>query len=110
MHNQWWEVVFAGGFAGVATCGGMLLILAREGWSRRNSASLVSFSAGVLLGVGFLHILPEALKMTAQAPLYILLAFIIFYFLEHHLLIHAGHEEQHHTRLTVDDCHDGCCV
>ncbi len=99
-----------GGIAGGATFAGMMLILARESWSRRNSASLVSFSAGVLLGVGFLHILPEALEMTAQAPLFILLAFILFYFLEHHLLIHAGHEEQHHTHLTVDDCHDGCSV
>jgi ZIP family zinc transporter/zinc and cadmium transporter len=110
MHGQWWDVVFAGGFAGLATCGGMLLVLAREKWSRRHSASLVSFSAGVLLGVGFLHILPEALEMTAQAPFFILLAFILFYFLEHHLLIHAGHEEQHHVRLTGDTCDDGCCV
>ena len=110
MHEQWWEVVFAGGFAGLATCGGMLLVLARENWSRRHSASLVSFSAGVLLGVGFLHILPEALELNAQAPGFILLAFILFYFLEHHLLIHAGHEEQHHAHLAVDDCRDGCCT
>jgi len=110
MHEAWWEVMFAGGIAGLATCGGMLMVLAREGWSRRHSATLVSFSAGVLLGVGFLHILPEAMEMTHQAPLFVLLAFILFYFLEHHLLIHAGHEEQHHVGLAVGDCHDGCCL
>jgi ZIP family zinc transporter/zinc and cadmium transporter len=109
MNEQWRDVLLYGGIAGGATFAGMMMILAREAWSRRHSASLVSFSAGVLLGVGFLHILPEAMEMTEQAPFFILLAFILFYFLEHHLLIHAGHEEQHHARLTVDDCHDGCC-
>lgn len=110
MHHQWWEVLLYGGIAGGATFAGMMLILAREAWSRRYSSSLVSYSAGVLLGVGFLHVLPEALEMNPAAPGYILLAFILFYFLEHHLLIHAGHEEQHHTHLAVDDCRDGCCT
>ena len=109
MSEQWWNVLFAGSFAGAATFAGMYLVLARENWSRRHSAVLVSFSAGVLLGVGFLHILPEAMELTTQAPLFIVLAFVLFYFFEHHLLIHAGHEEQHHVNLNVDDCHDDCC-
>jgi ZIP family zinc transporter/zinc and cadmium transporter len=108
MTQQWWDVLMYGGIAGAATFTGMMLILAREAWSRRYSASLVSYSAGVLLGVGFLHVLPEALELNAHAPAYILVAFLLFYFLEHHLLIHAGHEEQHHTHLTADDCRDGC--
>ena len=108
MLNQWWDVLLFGGIAGGATFAGMMLILAREAWSRRFSSSLVSYSAGVLLGVGFLHVIPEALELNHQAPGYILIAFILFYFLEHHLLIHAGHEEQHHVQLDTD-CHDGCC-
>lgn len=110
MHAEWLSVMLYGGIAGGATFAGMLLILAREAWSRRYSSSLVSYSAGVLLGVGFLHVLPEAMELNAHAPAFILLAFILFYFLEHHLLIHAGHEEQHHAQLTVDDCGDGCCT
>ena len=109
MSEQWWSVLIAGSFAGAATFAGMYLVLAREEWSRRYSAVLVSLSAGVLLGVGFLHILPEAMELTTRTPLFILLAFVLFYFLEHHLLIHAGHEEQHHVNLNVDDCHDDCC-
>ena len=109
MHNQWWDVLLFGGIAGGATFAGMMLVLAREAWSRRYSASLVSYAAGVLLGVGLLHVVPEALELNEHAPTFILLAFILFYFLEHHLLIHAGHEEQHHTHLAVDDCRDGCC-
>jgi len=110
MSEQWWSVLFAGTVAGAATFAGMMLVLSREQWSRRYSAVLVSFSAGVLLAVGILHILPEALEMTGNAPLFIILAFILFYFLEHHLLIHAGHEEQHHINLDVNDCHGDCCT
>ena len=110
MSEQWWQVLFAGSFAGAATFAGMSLVLARETWSRRYSAVLVSFSAGVLLGVGVLHILPEAMELTSSAPLFILLAFVLFYFFEHHLMIHAGHEEQHHINLEVADCHDDCCL
>jgi zinc and cadmium transporter len=109
MSGQWWQVLFAGSFAGAATFVGMSMVLVWENWSRRYSAVLVSFSAGVLLGVGFLHILPESMELTTRAPLFILLAFVLFYFFEHHLLIHAGHEEQHHVNLEVADCHDGCC-
>ena len=109
MSEQWWQVIFAGSFAGTATFVGMSLVLLREDWSRRYSAVLVSFSAGVLLGVGILHVIPEAMELTTKAPLFILLAFVLFYFFEHHLLIHAGHEEQHHVNLEIADCHDGCC-
>jgi zinc and cadmium transporter len=109
MSGQWWQVLFAGSIAGAATFAGMSMVLAWENWSRRYSAVLVSFSAGVLLGVGVLHILPESMELTTRAPLFILLAFVLFYFFEHHLLIHAGHEEQHHINLEIADCHDGCC-
>ncbi len=110
MTEQWWHVLFAGGFAGAATFAGMIMVLAKEQLSRKYSAVLVSFSAGVLLAVGILHILPESLEMNEKAPIFIILAFVLFYFLEHHLLIHAGHEEQHHINLEVNDCHDECCT
>ena len=110
MSEQWWNVLLAGSFAGTATFAGMWLVLLKGDWSRRHSSTLVSFSAGVLLGVGVLHILPESMEMTTKAPLFILLAFVLFYFFEHHLLIHAGHEEQHHVNLEVADCHGDCCT
>lgn len=109
MGDHWLSVVFFGSFAGLATFLGMYLILIKEDWSRRNSANLVSYSAGVLLGVGFLHILPEAQELNRQAPLYLLVAFVLFYFLEHHLPFHAGHEELHHVDLAAGALHDECC-
>ncbi len=109
MESRWVSVLFYGGMAGVATFLGMYLVLVKESWSRRNSAHLISFSAGTLLGVGFLHILPEALELAPNATLYLLLSFVIFYFLEHHLPFHADHEQLHHTSIEVPNSHDDCC-
>lgn len=108
--RQWLDVLFFGSLAGVATFAGMYLVLARADWSRRNSAALVSYAAGVLLGVGILHVLPEAQELTTYAPWCVLISFILFYFLEHHLFFHAGHEELHHQHLHVADGHDLCCA
>ncbi|MBE0598393.1 MAG: hypothetical protein IH614_14080, partial [Desulfuromonadales bacterium] len=101
MEDRWVSVIFSGGFAGAATFAGMYLVLLREKWSRGNSAFLVSYSAGVLLGVGMLHVLPEAQELTGQAPAFFLLAFVLFYFLEHHMFLHAGHQTLHHPQLEV---------
>lgn len=110
MDERWLSVIFFGSVAGAATFIGMYLVLARADWSRRNSASLVSYSAGVLLGVGILHVLPEAQELTGIAPAFVLVSFVLFYFLEHHLFFHASHEELHHVSLDVAAGHDECCA
>jgi len=109
-HNHWLPVFFYSGLAGLATFAGMSLILWREVWSRRYSASLVSYSAGVLLSVGLLHLLPESQELSAYAELAILVAFIAFYFLEHHLFFHASHEELHHDDLAIHGGHESSCA
>lgn len=110
MDERWLSVIFFGSVAGAATFIGMYLVLSRADWSRRNSASLVSYSAGVLLGVGILHVLPEAQELTGIAPAFVLVSFVLFYFLEHHLFFHASHEELHHVSLDVAAGHDECCA
>jgi len=109
MSNHWSAVFFYSGLAGLATFIGMWLILWKETWSRNNSSVLVSYSAGVLVTVGLLHLLPESQELTGYAELAVLVAFIAFYFLEHHLFFHASHEELHHTSLEVHGSHRECC-
>ena len=108
-HNHWLPVFFYSGLAGLATFAGMSLILYKETWSRKHSATLVSYSAGVLLSVGMLHLLPESQELTGYAELAVLSAFIAFYFLEHHLFFHASHEELHHLDLEVHGSHEASC-
>lgn len=111
MSAKWFEVVTSGTLAGMATFVGMYLVLARAAWSRRNSAALVSYAAGVLLGVGILHIVPETMALSPNtAPAWILASFVLFYFLEHHLMVHAGHEQLHHSHLDVADGHSPDCT
>jgi len=109
MSNHWLAVLFYSGIAGLATFTGMWLILWKETWSRKNSAALVSYSAGVLVSVGFLNLLPEAQELTDHAEMIVVAAFIAFYFLEHHLFFHASHEELHHTSIEVHGGHQECC-
>lgn len=74
--------------------------------------SLVSFSAGALLGDVFLHILPEMAKdgLAVASSIYILLGVIIFFVLErfifwHHS--HSEHEEQIHSYTYLSLISDG---
>ena len=50
-------------------------------WSREQSAYFVSFAAGVLLTVSFLHIVPRSFEMNAQAPVFLLIGFLALYLL-----------------------------
>lgn len=49
--------------AGAATIAGTLLILNRYNWARHNSIHLMSFAAGIMLALAFLHLIPEAVHM-----------------------------------------------
>jgi zinc and cadmium transporter len=109
MPNIWSDILIFGSLAAIATLVGMSLVLFRESWCRQNSGSLISFSAGVLLAVGFLHILPEALELTGSA-MFCLVAFVSFYFLEHHLVIHAEHEQLQHSNVAVPNSHTDLCA
>jgi ZIP family zinc transporter/zinc and cadmium transporter len=108
-ENHWISVILFSTLASVATLLGMVLLLYKEEWSRSNSHNLISYSAGVMLGIGFLHILPEAQDHSAQATLYLLVSFVAFYFLEHHLQFHADHEQTQHQHVDIPNSHnDGC--
>ena len=59
----------------------------------------VSFVAGMMLGVGFLHMLPHALtelRDTAQTMLWVLGGFLLMFFIQRFLAVHqhvAPHEQ-----------------
>lgn len=93
--NQLLNITIYGLLAGFATLLGLYLVMARESWVRKNSIYLISFSAGVLLAVVFSHILPEALELNSNILIWVLISFIIFYILEHVLVMHSCHEGEH---------------
>ncbi len=109
MSSSWTQVLFFSGMAGLAIFVGMSLVVVREGWCRRNSALLLAYSAGVMLSVGFLHVLPEAQELTPHALLIVVGTFVLFYLLEHQLTFHADREQMRHSDLGVPGGHDACC-
>ncbi len=71
---------------------------------------VMSFTAGVLLGVCFFDILPEAFKIISENKLsvtpfsiFIVLGFLIFHIIEKSVAIHHAHEEEYadHKHPTV---------
>lgn len=88
-------VAIASLLAGLATTLGILLISGSGSWARRNSIYFASFAAGALLSVSFLHLIPESMEMTENAPLYLLAGFLALYLLNRVLHLHSGHEHDH---------------
>ena len=60
------STLVSGVLAGAATCVGMGALLVREQWSRRHAVGLNALAAGMILGVAFLHLLPEATEQEAS--------------------------------------------
>lgn len=88
------NVLFFGLLAGLASFLGIFLIVKKEKWAQKNLIYLISFSAGVLLSLAFVHLLPEAVEFNKNALLWTLISFLAFYFLEHALSLHACEEDR----------------
>jgi zinc transporter ZupT len=85
----------------IAACaevlGGSLVVLRRE-WPRRVQEYLLALSAGFLLALVFLELVPESLRILGpEAPLFMLAGYAVLHFFEHTIVghLHFG-EETHH--------------
>jgi zinc and cadmium transporter len=77
--------MFASGFAAVilasflacaVTTIGIYVISKYERWGREHSAYFMSFAAGVLISVSFMHIIPKSFQMNDAAPVFLLVGFL----------------------------------
>ncbi len=81
-----------------ALVGGSLPLIGRMG---RSDLGL-SFSAGVMLGAAFLHMLPEAVEEAgAIATPFVIVGFLLLYLLERFVLIHVCAEPGPNARLSA---------
>lgn len=110
---------FLGSVFSVVAAGGYLLLPAR--WRERTLSLLISFATGILLGVAFLHLLPEALEAHKGEPPDAILATVlagifVFFMLEKALIWRHAHDHgrehahahthHHHT----DRSHAGALI
>jgi zinc and cadmium transporter len=120
------QVLGYGILAGAATIAGTLLILNRYNWAKHNSIHLMSFAAGVMLALAFMHLIPEAIHLAQENEAHIeeaeheeehagedrltfimvLLGLASFHLLENIISIHPRHDVEaegphKHGRLSV---------
>ena len=79
MANTFWMALGASLLAAFVTAIGIYTIHHFEAWGRKYSIYFVCFAAGVLISVSFLHIIPKAFEMSANAPAYLLTGFVLLH-------------------------------
>lgn len=92
--NHFLYILIFGSLAGLATFGGIFLVVKKERWVKNNLIYLLSFSAGILLSFSLMHLLPEAVELTESGYLWAMGSFFVFYLIEHLLGIHRCEEEK----------------
>ena len=90
--------LYTGAILAGALAGGALPLFA----SVRRSDLLLSFSAGVMLGAAFFHMLPEAVEGGGAAVVpFVLAGFLVLYLLERFVLVHVCAEPGPNARLST---------
>jgi zinc and cadmium transporter len=76
LTSTFWAVLLASFLACAVTTTGIIVIRRYERWGMDNAAYFMSFAAGVLISVSFIHIVPKAFVMNGSAPLFLLGGFL----------------------------------
>jgi len=79
MQNTFWTALIASLLAAGVTTAGIWTIRRFADWGERNTTYFMSFAAGVLISASFLHMIPRALSLNAQAPVWLLAGFFGLY-------------------------------
>ena len=90
--NTFTAVLLASFLACVVTTIGIYVISRYERWGREYSAYFMSFAAGVLISVSFIHIIPKSFEMNSTAPMFLLAGFLAIYLSNRFLNLYICHE------------------
>ena len=89
--NTFAAVLFASFLACAVTTIGITVISKYERWGREHSAYFMSFAAGVLISVSFMHIIPKSMEMNSTAPVFLLAGFLAIYLSNRFLNLYICH-------------------
>ena len=79
-------VILASALACFVTTAGIYIISKHEKWGNQNVVYFMSFAAGVLISVSFIHIIPQSFGINEAAPIFLLAGFMAFYFFNRFLI------------------------
>lgn len=87
--------------AAAANVAGGFIILFKKQWSHRNLNALMALSAGLLMTIAIMDLIPEALAVDFSSAFYILLGFITIFFFQQFVASHFHFgEETHEHKIT----------
>ena len=78
-------VFLASLLACLVTVVGIIVIRKYEKWGRANAAYFMSFAAGVLVSVSYIHIIPKSFDMNVISPFYLLGGFILLHVINRYI-------------------------
>ncbi|MEK6835415.1 MAG: ZIP family metal transporter [Nanoarchaeota archaeon] len=92
MPTQLYNTILYSGIAGLATIIGILLVLSAKEFTKKYSIYIVSFAAGVLITFALKNLIPQSLELYSNALIIVLIGFLLFYLIEHFVMLHPFHE------------------
>jgi zinc and cadmium transporter len=92
--NTFAAVTLASFLACAVTTIGIYVIAKFERWGKEYSAYFMSFAAGVLISVSFMHIIPESFQMNSAAPVFLLVGFLAIHLSNRLLHLYVCHENE----------------
>lgn len=94
-------IIFFTLIAAAANVAGGFIILFKKQWSNRNLNALMALSAGLLVTIAIMDLIPEALTVDSSSALYILIGFITIFFFQQFVASHFHFgEETHEHKIT----------
>ncbi len=87
-------VLVASSLACMVTTIGIYIISQYEAWGRGHTVYFMSFAAGVLISVSFIHIIPKSFQMQPSAPVFLLAGFLALYLFNRFLNLYICQEYQ----------------
>jgi zinc and cadmium transporter len=86
-------LLFYGSVAFLTTFSGSLVPLLNHNWDKKHVWRMLAFGSGLLLGIAFLHLLPEAFELAGKgAGIALLVTFVILFSAEHFTMVHSCEE------------------
>ena len=90
--NSFVAVMLASSLACVVTAIGIFIVNRYSDWVKKQSVHFMSFAAGMLIAVSFLHIIPESFEMNGMSPVFLLAGFLAIYLSNRLLNLYVCHK------------------
>ncbi len=90
--NEFVWVILTSFLACLVTTIGIYVISKYEQWGKEHATCFMSFAAGVLISVSFIHIIPKAFQMNEAAPTFLLVGYLGIYLSNRIVKLYVCHE------------------